>query len=209
MSLDLYEHIYRPPTGNDPRTLVCLHGTGGTAKDFARIGAIVAPDAAVLSLTGNVDEQGMARFFRRMGESLYDMADLARRTDELDTFLGTAFAHYERDGHHGIGVGYSNGANILANLLFKNPRRLAGYALMHPLIPFDPAPNAAIAGARVLITAGERDPICPLPMTVHLSEWLDEQKADVQRLTHQGGHELRQEEVERLTDWLEPERVNA
>lgn len=203
MSVTRYQHVFREPTRNDPRTLVCLHGTGGSAREFARIGAMVAPQAAVLAVDGNVIEDGMARFFRRFGEGRYDMEDLARRTGELDGFLAAALADYGRDPAQTIGIGYSNGANILANLLFTNPGRLGRYALMHPLIPFEPAPNPRIAGTRVLITAGERDPICPLPMTVHLSEWLREQRADVVRATHRGGHEIQQQEIERIAGWLE------
>ena len=44
------------------------------------VGAVVAPEAAVLSVRGNVRENGMNRFFRRRAEGVYDMEDLARRT---------------------------------------------------------------------------------------------------------------------------------
>ncbi|AXS42442.1 alpha/beta hydrolase [Breoghania sp. L-A4] len=188
--------------GDDPRTLIMLHGTGGTAEDFARLGAMIAPEAAVLSLAGNVDENGMARFFRRTGEGVYDMDDLARRTHELDAFLEAVLAKHGRDPAKAIGIGYSNGANILANLLFTNPARLGAYALMHPLIPFTPAPNAALAESQVLITAGAHDPICPPALTDGLIDWLQSQGSTVEQLVHRGGHELRQEEIDRLAVWI-------
>jgi predicted esterase len=50
----------------------------------AELGPTLAPGAAVLSVRGNVDEHGMSRFFRRLAEGVYDMADLAFRTRALD-----------------------------------------------------------------------------------------------------------------------------
>jgi phospholipase/carboxylesterase len=37
--------------------------------------------------------------------------------------------------------------------------------LMHSLIPCKPQPNAWLQGRNVLVTAGWRDPICPLLST--------------------------------------------
>jgi phospholipase/carboxylesterase len=70
--------------------------------------------------------------------------------------------------------------------------------LMHPLIPWTPAPQPGLKGRRVLITAGERDPICPKPLTEALVEWFTAQGAAVETLWHQGGHEIRPEEIEAL-----------
>ena len=60
-----------------------------------------------------------------------------------------------------LGLGYSNGANILASVLFADPALFDAAVLMHPLIPFEPEVDGSLAGRRVLITAGRRDPICP------------------------------------------------
>ena len=55
-----------------------------------------------------------------------------------------------------LGLGYSNGANILAATLFSAPTLFDGAVLMHPLIPFEPQIAGSLAGKRVLITAGRR-----------------------------------------------------
>ncbi len=52
---------------------------------------------------------------------------------------------------------YSNGANILANVLIEEGL-FDKAVLMHPLIPFVGG-QSALAGRKILITAGERDPI--------------------------------------------------
>jgi phospholipase/carboxylesterase len=62
--------------------------------------------------------------------------------------------------------------------------------LLHPLIPFEPAPQPGLSGRRLLITAGRRDPICPAPLTQRLADWLEGQEAEVQLHWHPGGHEI-------------------
>ncbi|MGD1870364.1 MAG: alpha/beta hydrolase [Neomegalonema sp.] len=190
-----YEHVFEPARGDDPRTLVLLHGTGGDERAFMQLGRMVAPEAARLSLRGDVDEHGMARFFRRLREGVYDMDDLARATEKLDRFLEEALPALGRDPAHAIGLGYSNGANMLANLLFERPNRLRRMALFHPLIPWDAPDDPDIAHAKVLITAGERDPICPPDLTRRFDAQLRAAGADVELLWHEGGHELREDEI--------------
>ena len=52
---------------------------------------------------------------------------------------------------------------------------------MHPLIPWTPEP--APVRTRVLITAGERDPICPPEETRALEAWFAAQGARGRRRT--------------------------
>ena len=49
--------------------------------------------------------------------------------------------------------------------------------------------------ARVLVTAGRRDPICPPDLTMRLEAWLRADGADVTMEWHEGGHELRPNEI--------------
>ena len=66
-----------------------------------------------------------ARFFRRSGEGVYDMADLSRATEKMAAYV-KAFA----DGYQAsriFGLGFSNGANILANVLIKADKSKLGF----------------------------------------------------------------------------------
>jgi phospholipase/carboxylesterase len=65
---------------------------------------------------------------------------------------------------------------------------------MHPLIPFTPPPAPGLAGKRVLITAGRRDPIASVAGTEALAGYFEAQGVAVRLHWHDGGHELRQEE---------------
>jgi predicted esterase len=116
MSLPL-DFIHRFVPGRSARTLLLLHGTGGTESDMLSLGRELDPEAALLSPRGKVSESGMPRFFRRLAEGVFDEEDLIRRTHELAAFIGEAATHYEIDSSKIVAVGYSNGANIAGALL--------------------------------------------------------------------------------------------
>src|SRR5205809_7164667 len=59
-------HRFIPAPEHSDRVLLLLHGTGGDENDMIPIGRDLDPAAAVLSLRGNVLENGMPRFFRRL-----------------------------------------------------------------------------------------------------------------------------------------------
>ena len=182
--------------------LLTFHGTGGNERQFHELGQALLPGAHVVSPRGDVSEHGALRFFRRTGEGVYDMADLARRTAAMGDFVAEEIAR--TGARRVVGLGYSNGANILASVMFARPELFTDAVLLHPLIPFVPAPQPGLAGRRVLITAGRQDPICPAPVTQALAGWLERQGAEVGLHWHPGGHEVARTEWEAVQGFLEP-----
>jgi phospholipase/carboxylesterase len=177
-----------------------FHGTGGDENQFHGFAEQLLPGASVVSPRGDVSEMGALRYFRRTGEGVYDMGDLARRTEAMAAFVN---AEKTRVGAtRTIGLGYSNGANILAAVAFRYPDLVDELILLHPLIPFDPAAQPGLKGRRVLITAGQRDPICPAPLTERLAKWFEAQGADVALTWHPGGHEIAEAEVAAIQRFL-------
>lgn len=197
MSKDTYIHRLHPqPDANAPSFFV-FHGTGGDENQFFELARQLRPDAQVVAPRGDVSEGGAARYFRRTGEGVYDMDDLARRTEAMAAFIAAT-----KSGGPVYGLGYSNGANILASVMLHAPGLFHAAVLMHPLIPWSPAPVPELAGRRVLITAGERDPICPAPQTRALADYLKAQGTDVEIAWHAGGHEVRNEEVQAIAQFV-------
>ena len=175
-----------------------FHGTGGSETQFHGFAEEMFPDAHVTSPRGDVSEGGALRYFRRMAEGLYDMDDLALRRDAMAAFVRKEAAGSTRV----IGLGYSNGANIAAAVALNDADIFTDLVLLHPLIPWAPAPQPALRGKRILITAGERDPICPKPQTQALADYLKAQGADVTLHWHAGGHEIAQSEVAAIGAFL-------
>lgn len=199
MSIDAYHHIATKPAAGAP-VVFTFHGTGGDEHQFTGLVRQNLPEAGIVSPRGNVSEFGANRFFRRKAEGVYDMEDLAAQTKRMTGFIR---AHRKaNEGAPAYALGYSNGANILAAVMFEAPELFDRVALMHPLVPWQPDPNPALARLDVLITAGRHDPICPLPRTEALAAYLEGQGTKLSLHLHDGGHEVRQQEVDAIAAFL-------
>lgn len=195
---DSYVFAEAPGATAAAPVLFLFHGTGGDEQQFFALGPQLVPGARIVALRGDVSEHGALRYFNRTGEGRYDMADLARAVEKL-----TGFARAQRGAAERVlAFGYSNGANIIAAAQFAAPDLFDRVALLHPLIPFVPAPQPELAGKEVLITAGRADPLCPMPATEALAHWYEDQGATVALHWHDGGHELRQDELLAARDFL-------
>lgn len=206
MSINSYVHKVLPGSPAGP-LIFTFHGTGGDESQFLGLARELLPTATIVSPRGDVSEYGAARFFRRTGEGVYDMDDLARATGKMAAFVR---AHVEAvEPSAVLGLGYSNGANILASVVFADPALFDASVLMHPLIPFEPRIDGDLAGRRVLVTAGRRDPICPPDLTARLGAHLRAKGADARVEWHEGGHEIRQNEIEAARHFLEAAQLTG
>lgn len=181
------------PGGNPAAPpLLLLHGTGGNEDDLLPLARQLAPGAALLSPRGDVLERGAPRFFRRFAEGVFDLADVRQRTHALADFVGSSAAHYGFRADRLVALGYSNGANIAATLLQLRPEVLAGAVLLRPMVVLDePAAPGSLAGRRVLIASGGRDPIVPPDHPERLAAHLRAGGADVTvRVEPAAGHAL-------------------
>jgi phospholipase/carboxylesterase len=201
-ALDLHVHRWEPPAELGAPTLLLLHGTGGDENDLLPLARMVAPAAAVLSVRGNVMEQGMPRFFRRLSEGVFDLDDLHRRTDALAEFLVAAAERYGFAASNLYALGFSNGANIAASLLLSHPAALAGGILIRAMVPFEPAHTPDLAGRAVLLSEGRNDPLIPAPRAQRLAEILEAAGADVELAWQPGGHVLTQSDVTVARRWM-------
>lgn len=197
-----FAHQFVPASKGNPTTLLLLHGTGGTEHDLIPVGQEIAPGAALLSPRGQVDEGGMARYFRRLRPGVFDVDDLHRRTHELADFLSNASGEYGFNPERVIAVGYSNGANVAGGLLLLRPEVLAGAVLLHPMVPFEPGTLPDLSDKPVLIVAGREDTTVPKGQPERLAELLREAGALVELHWHDGGHALNGAAVDAVRAWL-------
>src|SRR5262245_29963500 len=198
-----YVHRYLPPNGDDPRTLLLLHGTGGDENDLVHLGQMLAPDAGLLSPRGTVLENGAPRFFRRLAEGVFDIEDLHARTKDLIAFVGAAAARYGFDPARVIAVGFSNGANIAGSVLLSSPDTFAEAVLFRPMVPFVPEQPLSLSDKRVFIGAGKNDPIVPPDHPERLADLLRVFGADVTLSWQPGSHALARSDVATAYEWLE------
>ena len=196
------EHIFTQGTNTEKPVLLLLHGTGGDETSLLPLAEMIDPEASVLSVRGNVRENGMPRFFRRLAEGIFDMEDLIFRTNELHTFLDEAAVKYGFDRNNIVAVGYSNGANIAASLLFHYSDSLKGAVLHHPMVPRRGIKLPNLSGVPVLIAAGVNDPICPQQESLDLEALLEGANAVVEMKWENYGHQLTMNEVQAAKAWF-------
>ncbi|MFP7298050.1 alpha/beta hydrolase [Neobacillus niacini] len=195
------KHVFNKGKNGTKTTFLMLHGTGGNELDLLPLAGMIDSEAAVLSVRGNVLENGMPRFFRRLAEGVFDEQDLIFRTKELNEFLDEAAVKYEFDRDNIIAIGYSNGANIAASLLFHYENALKGAILHHPMVPRRGIDLPNLEGKHVFIAAGNNDPICPPSESEELKSLLEKASAQVVLHWEQRGHQLIREEVEAAANW--------
>jgi phospholipase/carboxylesterase len=197
------KHIFKQGLDSTKPVLLLLHGTGGNEQDLLPLADIVDKEASVLSVRGNVLENGMPRFFRRLAEGIFDEEDLIFRTTELNEFLDEAAIKYEFNRQNIIAIGYSNGANIAASLLFHFKDSVKGAILHHPMVPRRGITLPDLSGKHVFIAAGKNDPICPQQESVDLHQLLEGANATVNVHWENQGHQLTMSEVEAATKWYQ------
>jgi predicted esterase len=195
-------HQFVPPQSPSGRVLLLLHGTGGDENDMIPIGRDLDPDAALLSLRGNVLENGMPRFFRRLAEGVFDEADVIRRANELADFIESAATRYDFNPQQLTAVGYSNGANVAAAVLLLRPGTITSAVLFRAMVPLMPEIQPNLDDTRVLICSGQRDPIIPLDNAERLTVMLRTAGADVTLRIEDASHQLAFDEIAAAKKWL-------
>jgi phospholipase/carboxylesterase len=194
--------IHRFAPGQDAAgpPLLLLHGSGGDEHDLVPLAERLAPGATLLSPRGQVNEQGLTRFFHRSPDGVWNLDDFKRRTAELGDFLKRAREAYQMP--KPIALGYSNGANIAWSLLLTEPDALAGAILLRAMLPFDPRPLPDLRGIPVLLIAGQHDELIPVAGAGLLAALLGEAGADVTYEVLYAGHGLTGDDLKLASEWL-------
>ncbi|WP_188775621.1 alpha/beta hydrolase [Paenibacillus hunanensis] len=196
------KHIFKQGTDPNQPVLLLLHGTGGNERDLLPLAELIAPSASVLGVRGNVSENGMPRFFRRLAEGVFDEPDLIARTHELNEFLDAAATEYQFDRRNIVAVGYSNGANIAASLLFHDKQSLRGAILHHAMVPLRSIDLPDLTGVPVFMASGTNDPIVPRAESEELGGLLSGAGATVELHWENNGHQLTASEVHAAAAWF-------
>lgn len=188
------KHIFKQGEQGKPVFLL-LHGTGGSETDLLPLAEMLDPTYSVLSVKGEVSENGMARFFKRLGEGKYDLEDLEYRGKELFHFVKTAAEKYNFKLEDVIPVGFSNGSNIAINLILREETPFQKALLFAPLYPVDVEDNHKdLTEFEVFLSMGENDPIVTKEQSKDVINIFKERNAKVNE-TWVNSHEMTQAAV--------------
>jgi phospholipase/carboxylesterase len=195
----LFDHIYID--NQAPKTLILLHGTGGSKSDFLFLNDFLQKRYNLLALQGNVLEQGMARFFERTGAGVFDQNSIKAETKKLHAFINDWCAQHNCKPSDLVFWGYSNGANMILATLFYYPQSVFSAVLLHPMLPFTPEP-ISLHQHNFLVTIGLHDPMVSLTDQQAVVEILEKNGAAVTTKKHEGGHELTRDQIAEAVDFL-------
>jgi phospholipase/carboxylesterase len=197
-----YHHRFEPGTNPSAPPLLLLHGTGGDENDLIPLAQKLSPGSPLLSPRGDVSEHGARRFFARLGEGVFDPAEVTRRTLALADFVAAAAKHYRLDPAKLTAIGFSNGANVAATLLLLRPETLAAAALLRPMVVLEPEKLPDLTGKRVLVSSGNVDPIVPADHPPRLAGLLRRAGATVEERSHAASHGLVPGDFAAVRDFL-------
>lgn len=184
------EFIHKFAPGRSRLTVLLLHGSGGDENDLVPIGSALAPGAAVLSPRGNVVHRGATRFFGFPGPNGFDPDEIKQRVEEFAGWIEGATKQYGIDPARLYALGYSNGANMAAATMLLRPGAIAGGCLFRARAAVTPETLPDLAGAPVLISAGQHDELIPASGSERLAELLSKAGAKVDFVLQNAGHEL-------------------
>ena len=202
-TIDFIHRFIGPSDGDeDERTVIALHGTGGSEHDLIELSQQLIASAAVISPRGKVVENGMPRFFRRLAEGVFDERDVLQRAHELADFIDRASVRYGRNPNQRVAVGYSNGANMAAAVILLRPETFRHAVLLRPMLPLQNPALPDLQGKNILILQGRRDGVIPAHSTRELHRLLRGAGAAVTAVEVDAGHELTAQDLATAADWL-------
>ena len=186
-----------------PNTLILLHGTGGNESDLIPMASFIDSNASLLGIRGNVLEQGMPRFFKRLSFGVFDQKSLHEESETLYHFIIQSAKTHKFNFNQVTIIGYSNGANILAYMLMHYPLLISRAIMLHPMVPSHILPTVKNQMIKGLITAGLSDTMVPIEQTMDLKKIYDEMSFDCDIKTFNDGHQLTQDELLYVKKWYE------
>lgn len=184
------------------KNLLLLHGTGGDERSLVDIARFLDGSCRILSFRGEVEEEGMNRFFKRNGLNQFDIDSLEVETDRLYEEIKRLSAEKGVAEEDWVLVGYSNGANIGLHLLLERQTKLSGGIFFHPMSLGVHTHQEPLTDKRFWLSQGNDDPIVSQAAFAELVAPLQQRGADVTLFTSEQGHAITMPELNSARAWL-------
>lgn len=192
-------HRVHRPDDPDSTAVVLLHGTGGNETSLLPLGVRIAPRSLVLSPRGRSVEEGHPRFFRRLSATVFDQKDIVAEAEAFAAFMEGAKAAYGIDPERTVFIGYSNGANMIAAVMFLHSGVVRNAVLLRGMNVLETVPAADLSGVNVLMLTGRSDPYGPY--AADLEARLSAAGAAVENRLLPAGHDIGVADFEAARDF--------
>lgn len=182
------------------KILVLLHGTGGNEYSLYDIAKMINKDISILGIRGSYQE-GVSRYCKPLNnERKFDMEDMDFRSEEIIQFLES----HSRDNKYLLEnivfIAYSNGANILFNIIRKD-KRFKNAVLLHPMFPNEVNDFVVNQELKVLLSIGLNDDIVTKEESQDIIEKINKITNNVD-IIYTKNHFIEMKEIEGIKKFL-------
>lgn len=195
--------IYKTSKGTNKNIFVTLHGTGGEADQLFTLAKEIDSEATLLGIQGDVKENGMNRYFERYPDGNYNFASLDKETDKLFNKMQSLINELGYSDYNLYIMGYSNGANMITNMLRKYKVNARGVMVFHPAIMRMEMPYLKQDNLAAFISSGTQDSYFSQEAMDSMNISMSNQGIKVTEYMHQYGHQLTQDEVVNAKTWFD------
>ncbi len=207
------------PAGEGPfPTIVALHGWGASAHDLMGLAPILnGGDALVLCPQGPVAFQagpGAVGYgwFPLSGGSPPDPAEFSKGVDAIQRFLDEVLPAHSVDRRKLVLLGFSQGGVMAYELALRNPDRYAGLIALSSWLPTDLAQgipsSPELEQLPTLVIHGTQDPMISIEMARQSRDRLAELRVPATYREFEMGHEINQDALRTLLEWLDEKVMN-
>ncbi len=189
--------------GTNDNLFILLHGTGGDAESLFPLMKSLDPEATAVGIQGEVVEMGMNRYFARHADGSFDLDSLKEATDKLYRTIEELRTGHGLKDKRVIAAGYSNGANILQNLLKEYETDYDLALIFHPGPTRTHQPFLEQPKLKALITSGSNDPYITPDEFQSLKAQLEAAGIPAAEVVHDRGHSLIPVELDKAREMIE------
>lgn len=168
-------HLFKKGTTN--KTLIMLHGTGGDEYSLINLAKEFSQNDNILTIRGNVKEEGMNRYFKRLQLGVYDLDSFYLETKTLINTIKNLSLKYDFNIKEATLIGFSNGANIIQGILLLEPKLFNKYIMFSPDY-IDPSKEFGnLDNIKIFISSAKNDPIISFDNVLTLKTKLENKNA--------------------------------
>jgi phospholipase/carboxylesterase len=202
-------HRYQPASQSSPNgtpMLILLHGVGSNEDDLFGLAPYLDPRFSIVSARAPLPHSfgGYAWFDVQFTPDgiLFDEAQAEQSSRLLLKFIDDVRAAYVPA--QVFLVGFSQGAIMSAGVLLRSPAAISGAVLMSGRVPevSEVADGDALRGKPVLMTHGTYDEVLPVEFGREGNARLAGLGLDVAYREFPMGHQVSEESLEAVDEWL-------
>jgi predicted esterase/catechol 2,3-dioxygenase-like lactoylglutathione lyase family enzyme len=196
-----FSYIHKFIKKDSDKLLILFHGTGGDETDLINIAEEIYPDASILGLRGKISENGMLRFFERYPDGSFNLEDLDFRSTEINEFIKDFIKKENYKKEDIILLGFSNGANVIQDILLKF-NSYNSVILFHPSLIEKEYDLKKFKNLKIFITTGKTDQFVTESGFNDIVDSFEKRDAKVVSYIAKSGHNLTSEEIEEARKFI-------